>query len=128
MARKLLKRFPRYDKKLFMNIATGDESWIHFFEPHRKISNQVWLTKNAKRPCIAKRMTSVKKVMYAIFFTTKGLAIQVPVPKGKSMNARFTRKKFLESLSNSTRNIDRRRAFVVFICYMTTLQVTRLEV
>ena len=26
MARKLLKRFPRYDKKLFMNIATGDES------------------------------------------------------------------------------------------------------
>ena len=44
-ARKLLKRFPRYDQKLFMNVATYDESWMHYFEPHRKISNRVWLTK-----------------------------------------------------------------------------------
>ena len=34
-------------------------------------------------------IVSVKKVIYAIFFTTKGLAIQVPVSKRKSMNARF---------------------------------------
>ena len=44
-ARKLLKRFPRYDQKLFMNEVTYVESWMHYFEPHRKISNQVWLTK-----------------------------------------------------------------------------------
>ena len=30
---KLLKRFPRYDQKLFMNVVTY-ESWMHFFEPH----------------------------------------------------------------------------------------------
>ena len=42
---KLLKRFPRYDQKLFMNVVTYDESWMHYFEPHRKISNLVWLTK-----------------------------------------------------------------------------------
>ena len=35
-ARKLLKRFPRYDQKLFMNVVTYDESWMHYFEPHRK--------------------------------------------------------------------------------------------
>ena len=29
-----------------MNGVVGDESWIHFFEPHRKIRNQEWLTKN----------------------------------------------------------------------------------
>ena len=34
----------------------------------------------------SKRIASVKKVMHAIFFTTK-VVIQVPVPKGKSMNA-----------------------------------------
>ena len=44
-ARKLLKRFPRYDQKLFMNVVTYDESLMHYFEPHRKISNRVWLTK-----------------------------------------------------------------------------------
>ena len=44
-ANKLLKRFPRHDKKLFMNVVTDDESGMHYFEPHRKISNRVWLTK-----------------------------------------------------------------------------------
>ena len=45
MARKLLKQFSRYDQKLFMNVVAYDESWMHYFEPHRKISNRVWLTK-----------------------------------------------------------------------------------
>ena len=44
-ARKLLKRFPRYDQKLIMNVETYDKSWMYYFEPHRKISNRVWLTK-----------------------------------------------------------------------------------
>ena len=44
-ARKLLKRLPRYDQNFFMNVVTYDESWMHYFEPHQKISNQVWLTK-----------------------------------------------------------------------------------
>ena len=42
---KLLKRFRRYDQKLFMNVVTYDESWMHYFKPHREISNRVWLTK-----------------------------------------------------------------------------------
>ena len=29
---KLLKRFPRYDQKLFMNVVAYDESWMHYFE------------------------------------------------------------------------------------------------
>ena len=40
-AHKLLKRFLRYDQKLFMNAVTYDESWMHYFEPHRKINNRV---------------------------------------------------------------------------------------
>ena len=67
-ARKLLKRFPRYDQKIYMNVIVYDESWIHYFKPHRKISNRVWLTKNARRHCIATRITNAKNVMYTIFF------------------------------------------------------------
>ena len=77
--------------------------WIHYFELHRKISNRVWLTKNESKPCIAKRITIMKcKVLKW--------------------------KEFLENLSNSTRNVDRRWTSVVFIFYMTTPQVTRPEV
>ena len=86
---KLLKRFPIYVQKIFKTAVVGDESWIHYLEPHRKMSNRVWLTKNARRHCIATRITNAKKVMYTIFFTTKGLAIQFLLSKGKSLNARF---------------------------------------
>ena len=44
-ARKLVKRFLRYDQKLCMNLVTYDESLMHYFEPHRKINIRVWLTK-----------------------------------------------------------------------------------
>ena len=95
-ARKLLKRFLRYDQKLFMNVVIYDESWMHFFEPHRKINNRVWLTKMQEGLVLPKGLPVLKKkVMYAIFFTPNGLAIQVSIPKGTSMNTRFYRNKVL---------------------------------
>ena len=53
---------------------------------------------NARRSCIAKMITSVKKVMHAIVFTSNGLAIQVSIPKGKSMNKRFYRRNVFRKL------------------------------
>ena len=46
----LLQMFPKYDKKQFVNFVTGDETWVHYFEPVRKVRN-----KHSKRPIIAKR-------------------------------------------------------------------------
>ena len=40
MAHKVLKQYPRYDQKIFMNVVTDDESLIHYFKPHRKIRNK----------------------------------------------------------------------------------------
>ena len=31
MAKKLLQMFPKYDKKQFANVVTGDEAWVHYF-------------------------------------------------------------------------------------------------
>ncbi len=62
-----------------------------FFEPVRKVWNKVWATKNSRRPTVAKRTQSVKKVLYAIFFTDTGLGVQIPVPKGRSVTGRFYR-------------------------------------
>ena len=50
--------FPKYDKKQFANVVTGDETWVHYFEPVRKVSNKIWATKHSKRPIIAKRSLS----------------------------------------------------------------------
>ena len=84
VAKKLLQMFPKYDKKQFANVVTGDETWVHYFEPVRKVSNKIWATKHSKRPIIAKRSLSTKKVLYAIFFSGEGVAIKVPVKRAKA--------------------------------------------
>ena len=47
MAIKLLQMFPKYAKKQFANFVTGDETWVHYFEFVRKVSNKIWATKQA---------------------------------------------------------------------------------
>ena len=65
--KKLLKMYPKYSKKAFNNIVTGDETWVYYFEPKWKVANRIWAAKNARRPSIAKRIQTVKKVWYAFF-------------------------------------------------------------
>ena len=49
------------------NIVTGDETWVYFFEPHRKAANKIWAVTHLKWPCIARKVQSAKKVLCAIF-------------------------------------------------------------
>ena len=90
--------FPKYDKKQFANVVTGDETWVHYFEPVRKVSNKIWATKHSKRPIIAKRSLSTKKVLYAIFFSGEEVAIKVPVKKGKSITGKHYKDVVLKKL------------------------------
>ena len=97
VAKKLLQMFPKYDKKQFANVVTGDETWVHYFEPVRKVSNKIWATKHSKRPIIAKCSLSTK-VLYAIFFSGEGVAIKVPVKKGKSITGKYYKDVVLKKL------------------------------
>ena len=97
-AKKLLKMFPKYSKKSFNNIVTGDETWVYFFEPKRKCSNRVWATKNAVGPSIAKRQPTVKKVLYVIFFDNKDPVMQLPVPKRRTVTKPFYKNVVLKKL------------------------------
>ena len=85
-------------KKQFANVVTGDETWVHYFEPVRKVSNKIWATKHSKRRIVAKRSLSTKKVLYAIFFSGEGVAIKVPVKKGKSITGKYYKDVILKKL------------------------------
>ena len=54
IAKQFLKIFPKYDEKKFANVVTGDETWVHYSEPVRKVSDKIWATKNSRRPAIVK--------------------------------------------------------------------------
>ena len=61
VAKKLLQMFQTCDKKQFANVVTGDENWVYYFEPVRKLSNKIWASKHSRRPIIAKRSLSARK-------------------------------------------------------------------
>ena len=70
-ARELLKTYKGCNSRVISNLLTGDETWVHIFEPQRRADNKQWKRKGQKRPCIAKKTVSSKK-MYAIFFNSSG--------------------------------------------------------
>ena len=71
-ARELLKTYKGCNSRVISNLLTGDETWVHMFEPQRRADNKQWKQKDKKRPCIAKRTISSKKMLYAIFFNSSG--------------------------------------------------------
>ena len=54
------KNVPNFNQRQFANIVTG----VHYFEPVRKVGNKIRLTKHGRRPVVAKRTMSTKKVLY----------------------------------------------------------------
>ena len=71
VAKKLLQMFPKYDKMQFANVVTGDETWVHYSEPVRKVSNKI---------------------------SGEGVALKVPVKKGKSITGKYYKDVVLKKL------------------------------
>ena len=90
--------FQTYDKKQFANVARGDEKWVHYFEPVRKVSNKIWATKHAKRSL------SARKAWYALFFSGEGVTIKATVEKGKNVTRKYYKDVVLEKLKNTIKN------------------------
>ena len=93
-ARELLKTYKGCNSQVISNLLTGDETWVHMFEPQRRADNKQWKRKVQKRPCIAKRTISSKKMLYAIFFNSSGPVVQVPCPSGHTVTGRFYKNSF----------------------------------
>ena len=91
-ARKLLKIYKGCNSQVISNLLTGDETWVHMFEPQRRADNKQWKRKDKKRPCIAKRTVSSKKM-----FCRQFSLIQV----GQSFKCLVHL--VIQSLANSTR-------------------------
>ena len=84
-ARELLKTYKGCNSRVISTLLTGDETWVHMFEPQRRADNKQWKRKGQKCPCIAKRTISSKKMLYAIFFNSSGPVVQVPCPSGHTV-------------------------------------------
>jgi histone-lysine N-methyltransferase SETMAR len=88
-SRSLLSRFRRMGKNSFLRVVTGDETWVHYFEPKRKQQNMVWIAEGDHPPQMAKRERTRDKVMYAIFFNGDGPIAQIPTPPGRTITGNY---------------------------------------
>ena len=50
-AGELLKTYKGCNRRVISNLLTGDETWVHMFEPQRRADNKQWKRKDQKGPC-----------------------------------------------------------------------------
>ena len=85
MVESLLKKYKNFDKRRISELFTGDETWVYYSEPQRRINIKQWLRKDKARRVIAKRIKSVAQVLFAVFFNCHGPIVRIPVPNGKTI-------------------------------------------
>lgn len=97
----LLQKMRSWSIAQWNSIATGDETWIRYFEPKRKASNKVWVTGDCLRPTMCKVSPSAGKVLYTIFVTNRGLLLQKPTPEGTTVTGNYYSQQILPSVLSS---------------------------
>ena len=95
LASQVIEKYDKCDPRRLEEIVTGDETWIYHFQPDSKAKNKVWVSSEGDRPVIAHRCKTSNRMLYAIFFDSKGPVLQIPIPKGSSVTGKFYRESVL---------------------------------
>ena len=98
LASQVIEKYDKCDPHCLEEIVTGDETLIYHFQPDSKAKNKVWVSSEGDRPVIVRRCKTSNRMLYAIFFDSKGPVLQIPVPKGSSVTGKFYRESVLTQL------------------------------
>ena len=97
-ASQVIEKYDKCDPHCLEEIVTGHETWIYHFQPDSKAKNKVWVSSEGDRPVIARCCKTSNRMLYAIFFDSKGPVLQIPVTKGSSVTRNFYRESVLSQL------------------------------
>ena len=82
-------------------MGTGDETWVYYAEPKRKVANWIWAIIKCQMHKYCQTNTNGKEGFVCYFvFTNKGPALQIPVPKGRTVTSKFYTNVVLRKLKN----------------------------
>ena len=96
----VIENYDKCNPRRLEEIFTGDETWIHHFQPDSKAKNKVWVSSEGDRPVIVRHCKTSNCMLYPILFDSKGPVLQIPVPKGSSVTGKFYRESVLTQLSD----------------------------
>lgn len=73
------------DEDFFYKIVTGDETWVHHWDPPTKQESMQWVHKGSPPPKKAKTQFSGGKVMATVFWDAEGILLIEYMPKGTTI-------------------------------------------
>ena len=100
----VIEKYDKCDPRCLEEIVTDDETWIYHFQPDSNAKNKVWVSSEGDRPVTARRYKTSNRILYAIFFDSKGPVLQIPVLKGSSVTVKFYRESVLTQLVDFYQN------------------------
>jgi histone-lysine N-methyltransferase SETMAR len=82
-----LLRYEAEGEEFLRRIVTGDETWVHHFEPQSKAESMTW--KHPQSPVTKKFKVarSAGKIMATVFWDMEGVLLVDYTPKGETINA-----------------------------------------
>lgn len=74
------------NKDFFSRVVTGDETWVHFYDPETKQESMAWTHKGSPPPKKFKVQKSAGKIMATIFWDNKGVLLIEYMPHKTTIN------------------------------------------
>ena len=87
IASELLQRFHVEGEEFLKKIVTGDETWVHFFEPESKRQSMEWHHKQSPKKKKFKTVPSAGKVMATVFWDEEGVILLDFLEQGCTINS-----------------------------------------
>lgn len=89
VCQKNIKMLEDGGSRIISKIITGDETYVYFFDQKSPQELRQWVHKDEPPPAQGKKLRSVKKVLYAVFFRSTGLVKAVRLDTQKTVTANW---------------------------------------
>ena len=83
----LLRAYRNAGEEFFRGTVTGDESWIHHYQPETRRQSMEWKHPGSPAPKKVKSVTSAGKIMVTIFWDEDGVLLVDFLEHGRTMNS-----------------------------------------
>ena len=104
-SRDSLDRKFREGEAYLKRIVTGDEVWLHYYDPELKQQSSVWKRTSDPTPVKPRTTKSAGKIMAVFFFDSEGVVYRYIVPRGQTVNAQA----YIEILANLRDAVNKKR-------------------
>ena len=85
----LLSRYNVNPENFLSRVVTGDETWVHYYDPPSKFESMEWKHAGSPRTKKFKVSRTTKKVMATVFWDTDGVIHIDYLPRGTTMNGQY---------------------------------------